>query len=192
MEEVSFWRYAQCQVDNFLKNVFYNYYLYQDRNASHQLVNVSLTGLRNQCVLKVCRQSTIFNDLSIIVFILKIGSVLGRILPYFSSSQSNCTLLYSLLASRIQAASLPELRCLIVQQSEVWVSLKVTNSTTGECLSVTQKFSCWIRETRFEPLVASSCGGFSLLCWSTDLTNSENFPLDSSPAPTSSLPPKLY
>ena len=46
MEEASFWRYAQCQSDNFLKNVFYNYYLFLDRNASHQLVNVSLRAQR--------------------------------------------------------------------------------------------------------------------------------------------------
>ena len=142
MEEVSFWRYAQCQSDNFLKNVFYNYYLFQERNASQQLVNVSLTGLRNQCVLKVCRQSTIFNDLSIIVFILKIGSVLGRILPYFSSSQSNSTLLYSLLFSK----SKPSLYLTSPLLSDILavtglVSLKVTNSTAGECLSLTNSLA---------------------------------------------------
>ena len=143
MEEVSFWRYAQCQSDNFLKNVFYNYYLYQDRNARHQLVNVSLRGLHNQCVLKVCRQSTIFNDLSIIVFILKIGSVLGRILPYFSSSQSNSTLLYSVLFGKTKTNSLPRPGpgCLIFQQSQKFVSLKVTNSTAGECLSLTNSLA---------------------------------------------------
>ena len=48
-------------------------------------------ALLQQCVLKVCRQSTIFNDLSIIDLILKIGSFLRRTLPYFSSSQSNST-----------------------------------------------------------------------------------------------------
>ena len=91
-------------------------------------------ALLQQCVLKVCRQSTIFNDLSIIVFILKIGSVLGRILPYFSSSQSHSTLLYSLLFSK----SKPTLYLdSAVWQSQNLVPLKVTNSTGGECLSLT-------------------------------------------------------
>ena len=48
-------------------------------------------------------------------------------------------------------------------------------------MSVTHKFSCWIRETRFEALLCLK------LWWvqagsGSDLTNSEKFPLDSRPS----------
>ena len=140
-------------------------------------------------MLKVCRQSTIFNDLSIIVFILKIGSFLGRILPYFSSSQSNSTLLYSVLFSK----SKPNLYL----ASAVWYSSshrprflwkllipRPENVCHSQILLLDQRNSFWSFGLP-EAVVSSGW-------WSPDLTNSENFPLDSSPAPSFSLPPKVY